>query len=794
MRLHTGLSLFYIYFVLQSSVCEFPTKIYLHPQSSFGSHCMSYLIRVLNKDVVATSHGKSATSSTAEISKTTTIMSNNLSDAVGSASSNPLHDARTVTSTAAAAAAAAATSKTSTTMSDSATNPVHNAKSNKTTTLKAAATTSTTITTSDNLSSKTSVSCNQPVTELELATSKSGSSKSASAGPTLPNAETTRAADPTAKTTTPARFHKPTLTIPLQPPLHPPKPTLGRCRVCHKPVTDVEFSNAQRKRLKKGKPAACKACMSADIGSSNAQRKRSEKGQPATSKTSSSQPPKPRRPTLDRNFSRSDQCSVCHKPATDTEFSNAQRKRLKKGKPATCKICSLKAANSKTKIKKKGSKTADTSTATAPQKKIIQRIQSTDRTPSFDTGVTNELFQHYLTLDCKSLEYYETFTKLLSQHMFVKTRKTTIELANYTINIQGFQASSYTFSKWISKTPEGQTFKDMAGGTSDDALYRISAVLRTCLPRGCHSISIASKKTGNTVLRCIFRGMPKFTGLSASDDGDDAASNHNEDFFYHKGKIADVRTFFATTKSNGENAKLSVLVIEGKRYLMSGSKMTCDIWPANEPYTKHQEEPLIDDDKGKYPGAGYTIGCVYSNWFRTQTKQVQDLYFKNMWSVDGHHKTIMGEVNRPWEEHILPIATHHAFIEIFSIIDESGLPLSPIKVFEFFDRLDIKPRDVGKDTHFLKTQIPRQDDWWDHIWPSLKDCSIQEPLTQSRNMYSIAQSRHQIEELDAQIDLIRASTTLEGSVLYLCDKDDIVLNIVKVCMSVEEGVTMGCTI
>merc|ERR1712032_1151751 len=113
-----------------------------------------------------------------------------------------------------------------------------------------------------------------------------------------------------------------------------------QCYVCHKPATEVEFSNAQRKRLKKGKTATCKICSSpipttpptptqsyqchvckkpdTEVEFSNAQRKKLRKGQPGTCKTCNSQPTStapPPKPTIDRNLTQSDQCYVCHKPA-----------------------------------------------------------------------------------------------------------------------------------------------------------------------------------------------------------------------------------------------------------------------------------------------------------------------------------------------------------------------------------------------------------------------------------------------------------------------------------------------
>ena len=90
-----------------------------------------------------------------------------------------------------------------------------------------------------------------------------------------------------------------------------------------------------------------------------------------------------------------------------------------------------------------------------------------------------------------------------------------------------------------------------------------------------------------------FRGIPKFTGLTAQDE-DEVSNSHQHSFFYRGKTMSDARGFYETLKSNGENAKLSLRVLNGVVYLISGSKGTCMIWPADSAASKFYdvETPL----------------------------------------------------------------------------------------------------------------------------------------------------------------------------------------------------------
>ena len=64
-----------------------------------------------------------------------------------------------------------------------------------------------------------------------------------------------------------------------------------------------------------------------------------------------------------------------------------------------------------------------------------------------------------------------------------------------------------------------------------------------------------------------FRGIPKFSGLVASDE-DEESHAEAAMFFFDGQTMEDVKEVYVTEKSNGENAKLSVRVLDGVDYLL----------------------------------------------------------------------------------------------------------------------------------------------------------------------------------------------------------------------------------
>ena len=189
----------------------------------------------------------------------------------------------------------------------------------------------------------------------------------------------------------------------------------------------------------------------------------------------------------------------------------------------------------------------------------------------------------------KSSESESERTKLclsmLTKHPFVKAKtKVTIERELHTFEVQGFVTDPWKLRKWL-RSKEGKQFSSVAGGVSDDALYTLSPLLRAILPRGLHLIRVKQKGHDEFGESFWFRGIPKFTGLTAQDE-DEVSNSHQHSFFYRGKTMSDARGFYETLKSNGENAKLSLRVLNGVVYLISGSKGTCMIWPADSAASK----------------------------------------------------------------------------------------------------------------------------------------------------------------------------------------------------------------
>eukprot|EP00494_Astrolonche_serrata_P013318 UN13437 len=96
---------------------------------------------------------------------------------------------------------------------------------------------------------------------------------------------------------------------------------------------------------------------------------------------------------------------------------------------------------------------------------------------------------------------------------------------------------------------------------SDDGLYTVSTILRETMPRGFHHVII--KIQGSKIVKELcFRGIKKFTGLTAHDE-DEESNSTTVNFFFNGKTRADAVTIFQTEKSNGENAKFGVTVADG---------------------------------------------------------------------------------------------------------------------------------------------------------------------------------------------------------------------------------------
>ena len=355
----------------------------------------------------------------------------------------------------------------------------------------------------------------------------------------------------------------------------------------------------------------------------------------------------------------------------------------------------------------------------------------------------------------------EAILSVLLAHPFVKAKKIeTFHRGCHEFTVQGFICDVYKFRRWL-KSKEGRPFAAEAGGPSDDGLYTVSPVIRALLPRGLHRVEARCVDTDETS-GFFFRGIPKFTGLIASDEDEKSNSHRSSSAFFYRGKtMKDAATFFRTLKSNGENAKMSLRRLDGILYLLAGSKNTCLIWPADEPSTKYYPahsppslssdasmESLGADGPGFFPAPH--IAKVFSKYFMSLGEEGRHRFEADFQRLGL--TTIMGEINRPWGEHLIPI--EKLYMECFTVLAESdGLPLPAKDAFGFFTR------------HGLSSYEPngRKDDG-----------DVTTP------MYHVPFSIHRIAELEACVVDIRRRKRCEGAVLYLCDASGETIGLVKV--------------
>ena len=118
----------------------------------------------------------------------------------------------------------------------------------------------------------------------------------------------------------------------------------------------------------------------------------------------------------------------------------------------------------------------------------------------------------------------------------------------------------------------------------------------------------------------------------------------------------DAHHLFVTRKSNGENANMGFVEIDEVQYLIAGSKNTCLIWPADSPSTEYfcsaRELDLVN---AVGSDIGPNVADILSTWYLQKTDAEQQAMFGE-W-CQGGMGTIMGELNRPWAEHLVPIGT-----------------------------------------------------------------------------------------------------------------------------------------
>lgn len=279
----------------------------------------------------------------------------------------------------------------------------------------------------------------------------------------------------------------------------------------------------------------------------------------------------------------------------------------------------------------------------------------------------------------------------------------------------------------------------------DEKLYASSRVIQCLFPRG---VSVLLK---DGVPQNLFFGIPKFSGASKDDD-DDLTGAKKTDFFkadnfLTPGKsLKDVRQIFVTEKSNGENAKMGCVLIEGKLYLWSGSKQTVTIM---DPVVDPKLCGLTEKKHSRYPGN--TIAQMWWCYWNSLSEASKTFLTEEFRS--GNITTIMGEINTPWSEHLVPITKPR--LDLFTLLGRDGIAVSPSKFLNWCNQMGIKEGDEG----VVRVQISVHN------------------LEQGQSAPAeVERIKKELQESTRDLN----SVTTEGYVLYLTDAIGEVVQVVKV--------------
>ena len=194
---------------------------------------------------------------------------------------------------------------------------------------------------------------------------------------------------------------------------------------------------------------------------------------------------------------------------------------------------------------------------------------------------------------------------------------------------------------------------------------------------------------------------------------------------------------------------MALVLVDNVKYLMAGSKNTCLIWPADTP-SQIIFAPKQSTDTVQAAGSdiGGNVAALFSAWYLEKSAEEQEAMFRE-W-CQGGMCTIMGELNRPWAEHLIPIKT--LYLEVYSILGPGGLPIPPAKAFDFFSRHGIAQADP-EDRELVDGDAPFRQVWY---------------------------TEGAVSELDTHVRRARADRGNEGVVIYACGADDNVLGLVKI--------------
>ena len=106
---------------------------------------------------------------------------------------------------------------------------------------------------------------------------------------------------------------------------------------------------------------------------------------------------------------------------------------------------------------------------------------------------------------------------------------------------------------------------------------------------------------------------------------------------------------------------MGLIEIDQVRYMLAGSKNTCLIWPADTP-SREYFATTSSTDVLTAVGSDIApnVAALFSIWYLAKSLEEQTAMFED-WCHAGMC-TIMGELNRPWAEHLIPIKT--LFLEV----------------------------------------------------------------------------------------------------------------------------------
>ena len=299
--------------------------------------------------------------------------------------------------------------------------------------------------------------------------------------------------------------------------------------------------------------------------------------------------------------------------------------------------------------------------------------------------------------------------------------------AGFAVSQTELQLDISRFRKWL-RTAEGQPWSKIGKGPSDDGLYTVSELLRTCMPRGLSwfEISENTERIAATGASLAIRGFRKFTGLVASDEDEESGATENNELFMYGGRsVADAARVVVTTKSNGENGKWAIRRSPSGEHSLcfAGSKHSTCVWSVDV-----DPRPLYPLSETYVPAYAivHAMHGFLAGMDAVTRKALIDLVAENCW-------TLMLEYNSQLCEHIFPIDSD--FVEFVAVLDQAGDPIPQAQAFAFFDRFG----------------LPRV------------------------NCVS-----HPIADLEDVVTRVRCQTDSEGAVIYLEDSCDKCIGLVKV--------------